>query len=251
MIEVNQSWDPERYARTARFVSDRARAVLEWLAAQPGETILDLGCGDGVLTEALSRAGVLVVGVDADKAMVAATQALGVEARVLDACELDYTATFDAVFSNAALHWVRDADAVLRGVARALKPGGRFVGEFGGAGNVKTVIAALTTKLAERDIAIAETGPWYFPTETAYAERLEAHGFVVDRIGLFPRPTPLPGPLADWLDNFAESFLSLVPENQRPGLKRQVADIARPTLCDDDGIWTVDYVRLRFAAHRR
>ena len=134
---------------------------------------------------------------------------------------------------------------------RALKPGGRFVGEFGGAGNVKTVIAALTTKLAERDIAIADTGPWYFPTETAYAERLEAHGFVVDRIGLYPRPTPLPGPLEDWLDNFAESFLSLVLESERPVLKRQVADIARPTLCDDNGIWTVDYVRLRFAAHRR
>lgn len=251
MIDVNQSWSPERYARTARFVSDRAGAVLEWLDARPGEAILDLGCGDGVLTQALAAKGVAVIGVDADPAMVAATAALGPEARVLDARDLDYDATFDAVFSNAALHWVREADTVIGGVARALKPGGRFVGEFGGVGNVKAVIAALSEALAGRGIAIAETGPWYFPTDGQYGERLEAHGFLVDRIGLFPRPTPLPGPLEDWLDNFGESFLSLVPEAERDALKRQVADIARPALCDADGTWTVDYVRLRFAAHRR
>ena len=248
MIDTNQSWDPERYARTARFVSDRAGAVLEWLAAKPGEAILDLGCGDGVLTKALVDAGVHAIGVDADAEMVAATRALGVDASVMDAANLAFENTFDAVFSNAALHWVRDADGVLRGVKRALKPGGRFVGEFGGAGNVKAVIAALTEVLAERDLAVTETGPWFFPTDTDYAKRLEAHGFIVDRIGLFPRPTPLPGPLEDWLDNFAESFLALVPEAERAEVRRQTAVAARPILLGDDGTWSVDYVRLRFEA---
>ena len=137
----SQTWDPESYARHARFVSDLAGPVLALLDAQPGERILDLGCGDGALTKKLAELGCDVIGVDAGPDMIRAARELGLDARVVDGHELSFEREFDAVFSNAALHWMkRDPDAVVAGVARALKPGGRFVGEFGGHGNVAAIV---------------------------------------------------------------------------------------------------------------
>jgi trans-aconitate methyltransferase len=248
MTDSQQSWDPDRYARNAGFVPARGDVVLSWLAPQSGEGILDLGCGDGVLTEQLVAAGARVVAVDAAPEMVAAAQARGLDAHTVDGQALAYTDTFDAVFSNAALHWMREPDQVLDGVARALRPGGRFVGEFGGAGNVQAVVDAVTRILATRDIDAQARNPWFFPTVEDYRARLEAHGFTVDRITLVPRMTPLPGPIADWLDTFCETFLAGFEAKERAMLKQDVTDLLRPTLLDADGIWSVDYVRLRFAA---
>jgi SAM-dependent methyltransferase len=249
MAETAQSWDPDRYARNAGFVPARGDLVLSWLDAQSGEDVLDLGCGDGVLTERLAAAGATVVGVDAASEMVDAARARGLDARVKDGRSLDFDREFDAVFTNAVLHWMPEADRVLDGVVRALKPGGRFVGEFGGAGNVGTVIDALTRVLGNRGIDAMAGYPWFFPTEDDYRARLEAHGFTVDRIERVPRPTLLPGPLEDWLDTFAESFLALAPPGERAAIKQEVAALSALHLCDADGGWTVDYVRLRFAAH--
>ncbi|MDJ0947055.1 MAG: class I SAM-dependent methyltransferase [Kiloniellales bacterium] len=245
-----QRWDPERYARNARFVADLGAPLVELLAPQPGEAILDLGCGDGALTEALIAAGAVVVGVDGSAEQVAAAQTRGIDARQADGEALDFEAAFDAVFSNAALHWMRRADAVIDGVWRALKPGGRFVGEMGGAGNVAGITSALLVALDRRGVDGRAVNPWYFPTPEDYRGRLEARGFEVRSIALIDRPTPLPGPMAEWLETFAETFLKLVPAAARAELAAEVCEALRPTLCDAEGRWTADYVRLRFSARK-
>ena len=247
-MDEGQSWDPERYARNARFVSELGAPVLELLAPRPGERILDLGCGDGALTEKLAAAGCSVVGVDGSAAQVEAARRRGLDARVADGQALGFVNQFDAVFSNAALHWMRRQDAVIAGVWQALVPGGRFVGELGGRGCVSQIRTALIDALRRRGIDGADHDPWYFPDVAEYRGRLEAAGFRVDSIALIPRPTPLPGDVVGWLETFAESFTAPLPPAERPGFLAEVRDALRPRLCDAEGRWTADYVRLRFAA---
>jgi SAM-dependent methyltransferase len=249
-MAANQHWSPEQYAENARFVSDLGMPVIELLAPRTGERILDLGCGDGSLTKKLVALGCQVVGVDASPAMAAAARALGLDARVLDGQCLPFRREFDAVFSNAALHWMKQPEAVLAGVWRALKPGGRFVGECGGYGNTATVVRALERALRRRGINTDAMNPWYFPTLAEYRTRLAAQGFLVRTIALIPRPTPLPGDLGGWLETFAQSFMAPVPIVERTAFLAEVADLCRSMLCDAHGHWIVDYVRLRFAATR-
>jgi trans-aconitate methyltransferase len=248
MTETGQRWDPERYARTARFVAEYGVSVLERLDPQPGERILDLGCGDGALTIEIERAGASVVGVDSSEEQIAAAKALGLDARVMSGDALTFENEFDAVFTNAALHWIKDARAVIAGVRRALKPGGRFVGEMGGADNVARVRGGLYEALKARGIDPEPLDPWFFPDEAEYSRLLEEGGFEVLVIERFSRPTPLPGPLEDWLDTFGEFFLNALPEAARAEVKAEIAEKLRPVLCDEDGKWTADYVRLRFEA---
>jgi SAM-dependent methyltransferase len=242
-----QRWDPERYRRNAAFVAAAGEPLIELLAPRPGERILDLGCGEGALTAKLA-ARAAVVGIDASAEQVEAARARGIEAHVMDAARLPFAAEFDAVFSNAALHWMRDQDAVIDAIHRALKPGGRLVAECGGEGNCETVRAALYAALARRGIDASAVDPWHFPAAAEYRARLERHGFAVRSIVLFPRPTPLPGPLGDWLETFAEGFLRLLPERERGPVKDEIEEYVKSRLCDRTGRWTVDYVRLRFVA---
>jgi len=245
-----QTWDPDDYARNARFVSDLGAPVVELLDPQPGERILDLGCGDGALTRTLVDAGARVIGIDGSEAQIEAARRLGLDARVGDGERLAFDGDFDAVFSNAALHWMKRVDPVIDGVWRALVPGGRFVGEFGGHGCVQHIVTALHAALGRRGIDGDDHHPWYFPTDDAYRERLEARGFEVRWIALIPRPTPLPGDVTAWLGTFAQPFLAPIPERDRPSFLDEVRDRLRPHLCDATGAWTADYVRLRFAAQR-
>lgn len=245
---ADQHWDPDRYARNARFVAELGAPVVELAEIAPGERVLDLGCGDGALTVRLTQAGAEVVGVDASEAQVAAAVALGVDARVMDGHELDFDDEFDLVFSNAALHWLsQNPDRVIAGVARALKGGGRFVGEMGGFGNVGTIRRALYDSLAKRRIDASLYDPWYFPTIGDYTSRLEHAGLLVTHARLIDRPTRLPRSLEDWLETFGEPFLNALPAAVRPAVQQEVAEAAA-TLRHDDGAWYADYVRLRFRA---
>ncbi|MCC5809764.1 MAG: methyltransferase domain-containing protein [Ectothiorhodospiraceae bacterium] len=246
-----QRWNPAQYAEQARFVSELGDGVLALLAPQPGEHVLDLGCGDGALTRALADLGCEVVGVDASLEMVAAARELGLEAHVIDGHALPFADAFDAVFSNAALHWMTRPEAVLAGVRRALRPGGRFVGEFGGEGNVAVIVGALEAALRERDIDPAPLNPWYFPSVDAYRALLERHDFQVTVAEAFPRPTPLPNDVTGWLETFAQAYLGALPQLSRKILLDDVAERCRPLLCDRNGRWIADYTRLRFAATRQ
>ncbi len=248
MTARGQRWDPERYRRNAGFVAELGAPLIDLLAPRPGERVLDLGCGDGALTEKLVALGAVVVGVDSSAEQVAAARARGLEAHVADGQALAFAAEFDAVLSNAALHWMTRPDAVIDGVWRALEPGGRFVGEMGGAGNVERVKAALTAALARRGLDAAAVDPWYFPRPDDYAGRLAGRGFRVEEIALHARPTPLPGRLGDWLETFAEPFLFQAPARERPGLVAEVEGALAGSLSDGEGGWFVDYVRLRFRA---
>jgi trans-aconitate methyltransferase len=247
---TGQTWNPETYARNARFVSDLGAGVVELLAPRPGERILDLACGDGALTASIAASGAEVVGVDASEEQVRGARARGLDARVARAEALPFAAEFDAVFSNAALHWIQDQDAMLDSVHRALRPGGRFVAEMGGAGNVGAIRAALVEALDRRGGSGRALDTLFLPTAEEYRARLEAHGFTVGSLSLFARPTPLPGDLSAWLETFAHSFLRAVPEAERPRLIDEVTTALRPRLFDAQRGWIADYVRLRFAAVR-
>src|SRR5579883_2226865 len=243
-----QIWQADRYAKHAHFVPALAQPVLDLLNPQPGERILDLGCGDGVLTEKIAACGAQVIGVDAAPDMVDAARKRGLDVNLMDGSALSFKHEFDAVFSNAALHWMKsDPDAVIAGVARALKPGGRFVAEMGGHGCVAAITVAIIAVMRRYGIDARPLIPWYFPTVDAYRGRLERGGFTVDYIELIPRPTPLPT-IEGWIATFAGPLLNHLPEGERAQARDEAIELLRPVLCDDRGRWTADYIRLRFAA---
>ncbi|HEX7374571.1 MAG TPA: methyltransferase domain-containing protein [Steroidobacteraceae bacterium] len=242
-------WHPALYAANARFVSTLGQPVVDLLAPRAGERILDLGCGDGVLTARLQASGCDVVGVDASEEMVAAATRLGLDARVMSGDALTFDGEFDAVFSNAALHWMSRPTEVVAGVFRALRPGGRFVAEMGGAGNIAAIVQALAEALADRGLSLRN--PWYFPTADEYRQLLEQHGFIVRQIELFARPTPLPGNIRGWLAAFGAPLLGDLDEADREAVATDVLQRLEPQLRGADGTWIADYVRLRFAADRR
>jgi trans-aconitate methyltransferase len=242
-----QTWNAEEYGRHARFVSDLGQTVLELLAPKAAERILDVGCGDGVLTQRIAQFGCAVVGVDSSPQFVASARRLGLEVFETDAAVMQFEREFDAVFSNAALHWMKDADAVIARVARALRRGGRFVAEMGGEGCVKTIQTALVEELDRRGHDGQAAVPWYFPSVEDYRSRLSAAGFEVRYIALIPRPTPLPD-MMGWLTTFAGSFTARLPPAERAEYLHCVRERLRPLLCDSSGNWIADYVRLRFSA---
>jgi SAM-dependent methyltransferase len=250
-MAYQQTCDPDRYARNARFVADLGAPVVELLAPRAGERILDLGCGDGALTAKLMALGCQVTGVDASPQQIDAARKLDLDARVMSGEALDFDGEFDAVFSNAALHWMRNPSRVIAGVHRALKPHGRFVAELGGHGCVVKIKKALVEALNRRGVNGEAASPWYFPTVEDYSRHLTSGGFDISSIALIPRPTPLPGDVTGWLETFAESFTSTLPPAERPSYIAEVREALRPELCDAEGRWTADYVRLRFAANKR
>ena len=243
-----QHWNPAQYGKNARFVSDLGMPVVALLSPQSGERILDLGCGDGALSLKLIELGCTLVGVDSSAEMVRAAKSLGLDAYVVDGQSLQFSNEFDAVFSNAALHWMTNPVRVIAGVWRALKPGGRFVGEFGGYGNVAAIVAALKSALSSRGMVVAS--PWFFPRPDEYRALLEENGFEVKSIDLIPRPTLLPGDVGGWLETFAQPYIFTLPVADRLSFISEIVEALRNLLCDANGNWSADYVRLRFYAKK-
>jgi trans-aconitate methyltransferase len=245
---MQQTWDASLYASNGRFVALMAESLVELLQPQAGERILDLGCGDGFLSRRIAESGATVLGVDASPQMIAAAQKSGVHARLVDGESLPFEGEFDAVFSNAALHWMKNQEAVLAGVYRSLKPGGRFVAECGGQGNVAAIRVALLAVLGELGMPPEQIENNHFYNPAEYRRMLENQHFVVEDIKLTPRPTPLPSGMADWLHTFRRSVFEQLPQDDRPAAIEETVKLLRPVLCDSEGNWTADYVRLRFVA---
>lgn len=254
MSEVNPAsrWDAANYATHAAFVPALGAPVVALLAPRAGERILDLGCGDGVLTEALVAAGADVVGVDAGEDMIAAAKARGLDARIGDGQALSFDAEFDAVFSNAALHWMLDRDAVAAGVFRALRPGGRFVGEMGGEGNVVILRTGVREELTARGYPVPAEDPQWYPSIAAFTEVYGRAGFTDIDARLIPRPTQLPSGVVGWLTTFRAGFMDQahVPDAEQPAVAQAVEDRLAPKLRQPDGSWIADYVRLRFTMRK-
>ncbi|MEO8905675.1 MAG: methyltransferase domain-containing protein [Polyangiaceae bacterium] len=247
---MNNSWNPTRYDDHAAFVSDLAHDLVLWLRPEPGERVLDLGCGTGTLTAEIARLGARVIGVDHSAEMIAGAREKYAELQfdVVDGQALPYSSEFDAVFSNAALHWMPRARDVVRGVNRALAPRGRFVAEFGAAGNVATVTRAVAAVLQEWQLDPAPYLNWYFPSPGQYASLLESEGFQVRQISCFQRPSPVPGEqgLATWLGLFQARLMADL-GSRWTELCAKASEQCRSELFRD-GRWLVDYVRLRVVA---
>src|SRR5215475_7133284 len=232
-----QTWNTEAYAAHGRFVATLATPVVELLAPKPGEHVLDLGCGDGALTEQLSASGAIVTGVDNSPAMLEAAKKRGLQVELHSADDLPYQHQFDAVFSNAALHWLsaEKHPAVLAGIYRALKPGGRFVAEMGGQGNIAAIRTALSAVLAPYGIDTETAAASFYPAPAIYRRLLEQAGFTIDSIELIPRPTPLPGGMEDWLKTFRNGVLEQLGEKDREDAINKTVALLTPILRDGDG----------------
>lgn len=250
LLDMNSTWNPTLYDDRASFVSELGQDLIGWLRPKAGERILDLGCGTGTLSAQIQSQGAIVTGVDhsADMIRSAREQHPDLRFEVADGQDLAFSAEFEAVFSNAALHWMPRADDVVRGVQRALVPGGRFVAEFGGAGCIDTVVTAVRDTLREWQIDSTQYLNWFFPTPGRYAGLLEAHGLVLRELRYFERPTKVTG------EDGLAAWLSLFQANLKADLGSRWAELCEQTSerCRDalfrDGEWVLDYVRLRVLA---
>ena len=233
-------WDAADYARVGSFVAELGAAALDLLDAQPGERILDVGCGEGTLTRKIVDRGATVLGIDNSPEMVAAARAKGLEVVLLDAADMTFANEFDAVFSNATLHWVLEKERAARAIFHALKPGGRFAGEMGGEGNLAALREALDEELIIRGYQPpADASNWY-ASPHEFAEIYEAAGFEHIDARLIERPTTIDHGIAEWVTTFRRGWLDRagVPLDERAEIGAAVADRVGSNLAD--------YVRLRF-----
>ena len=241
------SWNADKYNKHAHFVSELALPVVELLDPKVGEKILDLGCGEGRLGLEIAKQGAEVYGIDLSPEMVTQARANGLKAEVMSATEMPFDQEFDAVFSNAMLHWVRESELAVTHIAKALKSGGRFVAEFGGQGNVQHIVAAMRTVFGRHPVYGMFDDFWFFPTPEQYTHILEQHGFEVSYIKLIPRPTPIDD-ISHWLVVFTNGVTEHLNQSQTEQFRAEVREILTSSLYTQRDGWVADYVRLRVKA---
>lgn len=240
--------DVELLATRGRFITEFGMPALELMAPKAGERILDLGCGDGVICEKLNAMGCAAVGVDISRSMVNAALKRDVDARVMNAEDLSFNEEFDAVYSNSAMHWMRHLDRVASGVMRALKPGGRFVGELGAKGSIAKIIAGIRRVMTKHGIEMESVQSWYFPSMSEFSAVLEKAGFYVQSLEQVDRPTVVPGDIRDWVRMFGRHYLESWDLSEHNKFLDEVKLVAQPQMLNERGEWVADYVRLRFFA---
>ena len=248
-----KEWDASFYDSKHSYITKYGDNLIDLLSPRRGERILDLGCGTGHLTHRIAESGAAVVGIDSAPDMVetARRRYPDLEFERMDGADFRFDEPFDAVFSNAAIHWMKPPEGVAASISRALKPGGRVVAELGGRGNIRRVMAGIARGLHDQeDAAGPDLNPWYFPSIGQYASLLEAHGLSVEYAILFDRPTPLDdggNGMRNWLEMFASGILKAIPDDRRPAVIGAIERELRPVLYRD-GTWYADYVRLRVVA---
>ncbi|MEM1136897.1 MAG: methyltransferase domain-containing protein [Bacteroidota bacterium] len=253
---MKQEWNADFYDQKHAYVYKYGEAVLDWLNAKQGEAILDVGCGTGHLTAEIQKAGCQVIGIDYSPEMVKKAQEShpSITFEVQDAANFTFDNEFDAVFSNAALHWVNDAVGVIQSVNAALKMGGRFVAELGSEYNVSSILTALRKSLSQRGIKVPrKNGPWYFPSVAEYALLLEKNGFLIKRIHHIERPTELADNqfgICDWLNMFGEAFFIGMSTEKKNAIIMETQESMKETNFID-GKWIADYHRIRLEATKK
>ena len=253
-LAAPRAWDASEYDSCGTFVWEHGTDLVEMLAPRPCDRVLDVGCGTGHLTARIAESGADVLGIDASESMVLQARSNYPHLRfeVLDALAMKLGPEFDAVFSNAVLHWIMEPDVAASGIFNALKPGGRFVAEFGGRGNISTIIKAVHRARERIRARPIEHVPWYFPSAGEYAALLERLGFTVTYARLFDRPTRLgegDSTMMTWLKMFGEPLINDLAESERDIVCGIAEDALRATMLDD-GVWVADYVRLRVVAEK-
>jgi len=246
-LSNTNKWNAEKYNKHADFVSNLASPVIDLLEPKKDETILDLGCGDGTLAVEMEKFGADVTAVDLSESMVAKTKEKGIKSSVMSATELTFENEFDAVFSNAVLHWVKDADEAIKKISKSLKQNGRFIAEFGGYGNIQYLTDAMQEVFNNHKEFGSLNNPWYFPKDTDYRQLLEENDFDVEYIELIPRATKIDD-ISNWLDIFANGIVSHLSDEQQEQFKQEVRVILEPKIYSNEDGWVADYVRLRLKA---
>jgi len=241
------TWDAQLYDRYGRFVSDHGDIILNWLEAKEGETILDAGCGDGALTQKIAKSGATVVGIERAPSMVKAAQACGLDVRQMDLHTLEDKDHYQAIFSNAVLHWIADWPDVLARFYKALKPEGRLVVECGGFGNIAAIRTAIVALAKCYQVPTHAAAEQYLTIQSA-TTLLQQAGFKVAKIELAPRQTLLPNGMAGWLQVFREPFLKQFDQKQKDQVIEELLELLARQLKTEQGEWFADYVRLRFIA---
>ncbi len=249
------TWDSKLYDKQHHFVSDYGADVLQWLAPKPGEAILDVGCGTGKLAAQIAESGAVVTGTDASADMIEGAKEAypNLNFEIVDATKLNYSEDFNAIFSNATFHWIEDQEALIAGLYKSLKSGGRLVAEFGGRGNVKSITDAIMKAAEQLKVADKITADfWFFPSISKYASLLESKGLEIEQMWLFDRPTKLIGKdgMYNWINQFAQHAFKNLAEQEAESIKNLAVDILRPNYLID-GEWVADYKRLRLKAWRR
>lgn len=245
---TRQKWDAGEYNKHASFVASFGSNLIDNLNPSVHKNVLDLGCGDGELAEKIKSMGINVVGIDSSQEMVQATNDRGITAYVMDGHNIHFDTQFDAVFSNAVLHWLTQPEKVLAGINNVLRPNGTFIAEFGGAGNIQALLDAMQETFKEQPTFGKFKHPWYFPSLESYTDLLLEHGFRVDNIELFKRPTPLKSGVEKWLQIFANGIIHQLTSEQKEIFFESVINKLTPVLYSEETGWVADYVRLRLIA---